>query len=61
MKWDILLIVPIQKKQMRNAAKSALTSKLSSHNLITTASNSEFLAKKMSLGDENTLNYIRHC
>lgn len=40
------------KNQMRNAAKNALTSKLSSDNLITAAANSEFLANKTSLSDE---------
>lgn len=40
------------KNQMRNAAKNALTSKLSSDNLITAAANSEFLANKTSLNDE---------
>ncbi len=40
------------KKQMRDAAKNALTSKLSSDNLITAAANSEFLANKTSLSDE---------
>ena len=40
------------KNQMRNAAKNAITSKLSSENIITTAANSEFLANKTSLSDE---------
>lgn len=40
------------KNQMKNAAKNALTSKLSSDNLITAAANSEFLANKTSLSDE---------
>ena len=37
---------------MRNAAKNAITSKLSSENIITTAANSEFLANKTNLSDE---------
>ena len=41
------------KNQMRNAAKNAITSKLSSENIITTAANSEFLANKTNLSDEN--------
>ena len=40
------------KNQMRNAAKNAITSKLSSENIITTAANSEFLANKTNLSDE---------
>ena len=40
------------KNQMRNAAKNAITSKLSSDNIISTAANSEFLANKTSLSDE---------
>ncbi len=40
------------KNQMRNAAKNAITSKLSSENIISTAANSEFLANKTSLSDE---------
>ena len=42
------------KNQMRNAAKNAITSKLSSDNIISTAANSEFLANKTSLSDEKT-------
>ena len=40
------------KNQMRNVAKNAITSKLSSENIITTAANSEFLANKTNLSDE---------
>ena len=42
------------KNQMRNVAKNAITSKLSSENIITTAANSEFLANKTNLSDEKT-------
>lgn len=40
------------KNKMRNAAKNAITSKLSSENLISTAANSEYLTNKTSLSDE---------
>lgn len=39
------------KNKMKNIAKAALTSNLSSDNIITTASNSEFVANKSSLKD----------
>lgn len=39
------------KNKMRNIAKAALTSNLSADNVITTASNSEFVANKTSLKD----------
>lgn len=39
------------KNKMRNIAKAALTSNLSSDNVITTASNSDYVANKTSLGD----------
>lgn len=40
------------KNQMRNAAKDAITSKLSADNILATAANSDFLANKTSLSDE---------
>jgi len=40
------------KNKMREAAKSAITSKLSSDNIISTAANSEYLSNKTSLKDE---------
>lgn len=40
------------KNQIRNAAKNAITSKLSSENIISTAANSEFWANKTNLSDE---------
>lgn len=40
------------KNKMRSAAKNAITSRLSSDNIISTAANSEFLANKASLSDE---------
>ena len=40
------------KNKMRNAAKNAITSKLSSDNIISTAANSDFIANKTSLSDE---------
>lgn len=39
------------KNKMKNIAKAALTSNLSADNIITTASNSEFMANKSSLSD----------
>ena len=39
------------KNQMRNAAKTAITSKLSDENIISTVANSEYLANKTSLSD----------
>lgn len=40
------------KNKMRNAAKNAIISKLSSDNIISTAANSEYVANKTSLSDE---------
>ena len=37
---------------MRNAAKNAILSKLSSDNIISTAANSEYVANKTNLNDE---------
>lgn len=40
------------KNKMRNAAKNAILSKLSSDNIISTAANSEYVANKTNLNDE---------
>ncbi len=40
------------RNKMREIAKQAITSKLSADNLITTAANSEYIAKKTNLNDE---------
>ena len=42
------------KTKLRNMAKSVITSNLSSDNLITTAANSEYVAKKTSLNDNKS-------
>ena len=47
------------KNKMRNAAKNAITSKLSSENLISTAANSEYLTNKTSLSDEKAADISR--